>query len=414
MSVSAGIDVFASTLMTAENANARLPKCVLHVMNSASGGAAVSTLDLIRINRAQGIDSVVVCNQAGLPEDLQRVRDAVDGRALFRPLYWMNRKIRSPLWKRPAIEAYQWWRTGGTLRSTRDVVEFASKHGADLIHTNTILTPEGGKAARRLGLPHVWHVRELIGPGAPFRFYRPGRMFGRYLERLSTLVVANSQTTADKLRNMVSSDVLRVVPNGIDVHRFSRVRAADTKPVVVAMAANLTQWKKHHLFIEAAALVDPSLPVEFRLYGHIPPTPELQAPLHALIAKHGLESRLKLMGFVGDPRRVMGEIDVLAHTTDQESFGRVFVEAMAASLPVIAMRGGAAPEIVVDGVTGLLATPDSAIEVARHIERIVRDPELRLRLGQAGRERAVQEFSLERCVEGMRNVYREAMQLTGK
>jgi glycosyltransferase involved in cell wall biosynthesis len=399
--------------MTEEIASNRMPKCVLHVMNSASGGAAVSTLDLIRACRAQGIDAVVVCNQAGLPEDLQRVREAVDGRVLFCPLYWMNRKIRSPLWKRPAIEAYQWWRTGAVIGSTRKVAEFAAQHGADLIHTNTILTPEGGRAARQLGLPHVWHVRELIGPGMPFRFYRPGRWFGRYLERLSTLVVANSQATAEKLRVCLSSDVLRVVPNGIDIGRFGpRTRPAEVQPVVVAMAANLTQWKKHYLFIEAAALIDPALPVEFRLYGHIPPTPELQAPLLDLIRRHRLESRLKLMGFVGDPRKVMGEIDVLAHTTDQESFGRVFVEAMAASVPVVAMRGGAAPEVVVDGVTGLLATPDSPAEVARHIERLVRDPALRTQLGAAGRQRAVDEFSLERCAANMKSVYSEALART--
>ncbi len=239
----------------------------------------------------------------------------------------MNRKIRSPLWKRPRSKPINGG--GPAARSARRATSLSSlqNNGADLIHNQYHTHAGRSKAARRLGLPHVWHVRELIGPGAPFRFYRPGRMFGRYLERLSTLVVANSQTTADKLRNMVSSDVLRVVPNGIDVHRFSRVRAADTKPVVVAMAANLTQWKKHHLFIEAAALVDPSLPVEFRLYGHIRRRRNYNSA-RPVIAKHRLESRLKLMGFVANPTQLMQEIDVLAHTSDRESFGRIFVEAM--------------------------------------------------------------------------------------
>jgi glycosyltransferase involved in cell wall biosynthesis len=396
--------------MTEPSAASRLPKRVLHVMNSASGGAAISTLDLIAACRKAGFDSVVVCHEAGLPQDFQRVRDAVDGRVLFRPLYWMNRKIRSPWWKRPAIELYQFWRSGAVVGSSRAVAEFAARHQVELIHTNTILTPEGGRAARILALPHVWHVRELVGPGMPFRFYRTGRMLGRYLERQATLVVANSQVTASKLRDFISPDVLRVVPNGIDVQRFAeRSRGDDVRPVVVAMVGNVTQWKKHDLFIEAAAAVDRSLPVEFRIYGHLPATPELRAPLDALIARHGLAERFRLMGFVGDPRQIMAEIDVLVHTADHESFGRVLVEGMAARLPVVAVRGGGAAEIVVDGETGLLAAPNCVPELTERIERLVRDPSLRRCFGNTGRRRAEVEFSLERCFERMQILYDDAM-----
>jgi glycosyltransferase involved in cell wall biosynthesis len=179
--------------------------------------------------------------------------------------------------------------------------------------------------------------------------------------------------------------------------------------VVVAMVANLTQWKKHRLFVEAAALVDRSLPVEFRLYGHVPATPSLQAPLLELIAAKHLQSRLRLMGFVADPYQIMSEIDILAHTSDRESFGRVFVEAMSARLPVVATRGGAAPEIVVDEVTGYLITPDSAADMARRIEQLARDPELRQRLGTAGRLRAEQEFSLAHSADAICRLYSQAL-----
>src|SRR5262249_55717709 len=149
------------------------------------------------------------------------------------------------------------------------------------------------------------------------------------------------------------------VPNGVDIARFGRrTRGDDIRPIVVAMVGNVTQWKKHNLFIAAAAAVDRSLPVEFRIYGHVPETPELRAPLDDLITRHGLVERFHLMGFVGDPRQIMAEIDMLVHTADHESFGRVLVEAMAAQLPIVSVRGGGAAEIVVDGETGLLATPN--------------------------------------------------------
>ena len=145
------------------------PRKVLHVLNDAGGGAALSAIGLIESHRRQGIESCAVCHESGTLEERQRLLDVTRGDVLFTPLYWWNKKIRARFWKRPLIEAKQIWETRWTRSSTRRVMEFAVRHQADLIHTNTILTPEGGLAARRLGLPHVWHLRELLGPGMPFR-----------------------------------------------------------------------------------------------------------------------------------------------------------------------------------------------------------------------------------------------------
>src|SRR5207248_1139130 len=142
----------------------RRPRKVLHVFNSASGGAALSTLGLMEMFRKQGIAACAVCHDAGTPSEREQILRATNGETLFIPLYWWNKKIRAALWKRPLIELRQLVKTGWMRRSAGRVTEFARVHGAELIHTNTFLVPEGGIAARRLGLPHVWHIRELLGP----------------------------------------------------------------------------------------------------------------------------------------------------------------------------------------------------------------------------------------------------------
>lgn len=387
-----------------------MPRRVLHVMNSAAGGAALSTLDLIRSCRTQGIDAAVVCHQAGTNEEFERIREAADGRLLIRPLYWMNRKIRSKIWKRPAIEAWQWWRTGCTLGSTSDVAEFAGKHKVDLIHTNTILTPEGARAARRLRLPHVWHVRELVGPGMPFRFYCTRRGLGRYLNRMATEVVANSHVCARQLRDVVAEDRLHVVPNGVDIARFAiREERTGSSPIIVGMVANVAPLKRHDLFIEAVARIDRSIAAEFRIYGHVASTPEVIDPLRKAVERLGLGDRLKWMGFVADPRAIMQELDVLVHPCESEAFGRVFIEAMACGVPVVAARGGGAAEIVVDGETGFLVEPHSATAMSAAIERVARDANLRRSLGQSGRRRVETEYSLSQCMTRMKSVYALAL-----
>ena len=131
--------------------------------------------------------------------------------------------------------------------------------------------------------------------------------------------------------------------------------------------------------------------------------------LHARIAAAGLSHRFEWPGFDSDPARIMSQIDVLVHPADNESFGRVAVEAMAASIPVVGTKGGGLAEIVADNETGLLAEPDDAVDLAAKIESLVRDPARRREMGHAGRRRAEAMYSLTACAQGVKRVYELAM-----
>lgn len=380
-------------------------------MNGTGGGASLSTLELVAEFRKSGIESVIVSDDAGTPEERRIVSDAVGGRILFRPLYWWNRKNRAPAWRRPLIELAQQWRTGWLRASTADVVAFARLHDVDLIHTNTSLTLEGGFAARELGLPHVWHIRELIGPGFPYRFAVEGPAFGNYLKNLASLFVANSNVTANAILGWLPEHMLRVVPNGINLERFEVVRAVTHRDrIVVGMVANLSSiLKKQRLFLETAARVAVSVPVEFRIYGHPPTTHAARAAWQANVQELQMTDRFHFAGFVSDPVKIMSDIDVLVHTSDHESFGRVIVEAMAAGKPVVGVRGGGVGEVLIDGETGLLADPNDCHGLARHLERLIGNAELRERFGSAGKRRARSEYAVQRCADHMLQVYSEAM-----
>ena len=393
------------------------PRKILHVLNSAGGGAALSTLGLIERLAAEGVGACAVCHEGGTKEEREQLRNAVDGDVVFTPLYWWNRKIRMPLWKRPLSEARQIWKTGWSLGSTARVLHAVENWKADLIHTNTLLTPEGGLAARRLGLPHVWHLRELVGPGNPFRFWREGPSLGRYIAGHCAKLVANSEISARQVRDWLPEGVLEVVPNGIDVARFKpRSTPAQNGRLVIAMVGNLTsRTKKHSLFIEAASRVDRSLSIQWRIYGHDPSRGgTVQADsyidaLHAQIGHSGLSDSFYWPGFVSDPAEIMSQIDLLVHPADNESFGRVVVEAMAASLPVVGVNGGGVAEIILPGVTGLVAQKDHPQDLADCIQQLARDPRRSRAMGEAGRKRAEAHYSLAACTAGMLRVYGQAM-----
>ena len=382
----------------------RLPHKVLHVMNSAAGGAALSTLGLIAGLRAHGVKSCVVCDEGGTAAEREALADATGGEAMFTPLYWWNRKIRAAAWKRPAIEARQLLRTKGRAGAVGHIVRGVRQWNAELIHTNTILTPEGGRAAQLLGIGHVWHLRELIGDGQPFQLPLQGEALAKYLLAHASVIVANSSASAAALEPLLPSTRLQTIPNGIDLEPFEKLNRRNEGRATVAMVANLTsRTKKHGLFVEAARQMKGA---RFQLFGHAP-EPGRDAyvdSLRSLCADAGVE----VMGFL-PAEQVMANIDVLVHTADNESFGRTVVEAMAAGLPVVGVRGGGVGETVIDEVTGLLAEPDSMSGLAERISRLVADPALRTKLGAAGRLRAREQYSLEACAKRLAVVYQAAL-----
>ena len=93
------------------------PKKVLHLLNSAGGGAALSTLSIVRGLAAEGIGSCAVCHDTGTAEERRAIDEAFRGEVLYSRLYWWNRKTRMPLWRRPLAEARQLIVTGASIVS---------------------------------------------------------------------------------------------------------------------------------------------------------------------------------------------------------------------------------------------------------------------------------------------------------
>lgn len=392
-----------------------LPKRVLHVMHSASGGAAVSTRGLIGALAERGIQSSAVCATFGNEPDKQALLRVTEGRTLFTNVYWWNRKTRATLWKRPLLELLQWTKTGGTVLSTRRVAQFANQTGSELIHTNTLCLLEGGKAALSLGLPHVWHARELAGPGQYMEFPLSGRPFGRKLESLSSTVVANSEAMAALLRPYMDPAKLALVHNGIDIAAFEPTDSPEKRPgsVVVSMVANLTSMgKEHGLFIEAAGRIQQP-GVEFRIYGDDHASGVLATRYIAALRRRteelGLGGSLRFCGYVDSPSAIMLESDIVVHPAGNESFGRSVVEAMAAGLPVVGVAAGGVGETVLDGVTGFLVPEHDAASLGEAIAFLIASPGRRLEMGQAGRRRAEEHFSLDACARGVIDVYAASM-----
>ena len=118
-----------------------------------------------------------------------------------------------------------------------------------------------------------------------------------------------------------------------------------------------------------------------------------------------------LPGRRDDVAAILPEFDVFVLPSLNEGISNTILESMASGLPVIATNAGGNPELVADGETGILVSPSDAEELANALRRYAEDPSLAAKHGARGRERAEQEFSVDRMIAGYLEVYDE---LTGE
>lgn len=383
---------------------------VLHILNSAYGGSALSTLELISALQTRGVRCSLVCLNNASQDDAQRIRATVNGEVLFIPLYWMNKRIRASWWKRPLIELLSLYKTRGGARYQGRITELIRRENINLIHTSTIVNPEGAIASKRNGIPHVWHVRELVGPDMHYRFYNYAK-WSAYVSARCKYLIANSAVTRDCLLKYFDKSKIRTIPNGIAPDRYSvKVHTNQGEKRVVGMVGSVTsRWKNHEFFIRTAALFADRSDVEFRIYGSLPASndPYLRR-LGRLVGELGIDRRLQFISF-GKPEEIMWEIDVMFHPSDLESFGRIFIEAMAGGIPVVAVNRGGALEMVKDGVNGYLVPMNDTQVAAKRIAQLLESPELRSTLGNSGRQLVEQEYSLGLLCDRMISLYNEVV-----
>ena len=200
------------------------------------------------------------------------------------------------------------------------------------------------------------------------------------------------------IRNGIGPDDARALPS-----------LAGTGPLV-AFLGRLNRWKGHEVFIAAAARLAPDHPdARFVVAGDAPLGEAWrEADADGRIAAAGLGDRLRRLWFVTDGAAVLAAADVVvAPSTWPDPFPTVILEAMRAGRPVVASNHGGAPEMVVDGVTGVLVPPGDDAALAAAIGTLLADPDVRGRLGAAARERWRAEFGLERFVAAVDALYRD-------
>ena len=174
-----------------------------------------------------------------------------------------------------------------------------------------------------------------------------------------------------------------------------------TDEAVVLHSSNLRPVKRVDLLLEAAARLCPR--ESFRL---VILAGEDFAPFAADVHRLGLEGRVVVLERVSDIEEYLQAADLGLFASDSESFCLSVLETMSFGCPSVATRVGGIPEVVEDGVSGLLVTPGDAAGLARAVEALISDPRRRTAMGAAARRRAQERFSADVIVPRYEALYR--------
>ncbi len=244
------------------------------------------------------------------------------------------------------------------------------------------------------------------------------QVVGNWVSKKAQKIIAISDSVNRYMRsNLRLGDKLITVRYGLDPLiysirntalienlRFAWTQEADT--IVIGTVARLVPQKALHILLEAFAKykVNSSLPVVLVIVGRGP----LEIELKKVAKELGIQESIKWVGFREDIQNVMNAIDIFVLTSAYEGFGLVLLEAMAAGRPVVASNVSAIPEVVIDRETGILCPAFDSDAFASAFYDL-ENKSLRKSLGESGKTRVKNEFTLVKMAVNTRQVYMDAL-----
>lgn len=300
------------------------------------------------------------------------------------------------------------------FKFSRKLTRFAKENSIDIIHTNTAAVLEGCYVSKRLHLPQLWSIHEIIvSPQLMYKFT------SKIISRYSAVVVTDSMAVKKHLEKSgyFTKNQPQVIYNGVDSDRFKPSNNSEylynewnipKNAKIIGMMGRVNSWKGQHDFLKAAELVmrdDPS--VYTVMVGSAFVGEEWrEEQLREKIDNSPYKNRIVFVGYRTDSEAIYKLLDVFVlPSTRPDPLPTVVLEAMATGKPIVGYRHGGVCEMVKDGYNGLLADVGLPEDLANKVQSILNDNELRTVMGKRSRSRLLENFSLEAYVNNYSKQY---------
>ncbi len=287
-------------------------------------------------------------------------------------------------------------------------LKFRKQH-FDIIHSNGSVLSLGAFLSRLMKCPHVWHLREA---GALHYGTKslPGKWYEKWVYTHGDVFIAISQALKSYYSSIIPSDKIKLVYDGVRIPTTCPATKHDNMVFQFCMVGLVSGPKNQLDALKAVSVLVNEWQMtnlHFTVIGFL--EPDYFQTLQSFVHDKGLGDYVTFLGERTDVGELLTGMDVGLILSKFEAFGRVTVEYMMHGLPVIASNTGANPEIVEDGITGLLCKLGNVQELASHMRTLMTDRETLLRFSANGRERAFRCFSVDQNAQQIYETYESVL-----
>ena len=366
-------------------------------------GADKVLLELIKgLDRQEFEAHVILPNNGVLVETLRQFGAQVS--VLDYPI--LRRKYFNPKGILEYLKSYR--------RYSKKIVQYVRENGIDLVHNNTTAVLEGIYIKRKVKLPLIWHVHEIIvKPKVVSDFIN--LLMGRYADKIITV----SQAVACHVNQspFIKESQIQVIYNGVDNAVYHPMQASTVREqfaisqesLVIGMIGRVNAWKGQGDFLEAVTPILEQNPNAIAFLAGSAFTGEewRVEELESKIAKSSVVSQIKRIEYYEHTAELYNMFDIFVlPSTNPDPLPTVVLEAMACGKPVVGYRHGGVCEMVAEGIKGLFASPGQAQELSEVILELVSDSEKRNQFGGASIKRQRELFSLESYIRSFSDLYK--------
>ena len=299
-------------------------------------------------------------------------------------------------------------------RYSKQIADYAKGNGITLIHNNTTAVLEGIYLKRKLKLPLIWHVHEIIvKPKAISDFIN--FLMGSYADKIVT--VSNAVANHVKQSHYVKDDQVQVIYNGVDNAVYKMMDASGVRDqfgiaqdaLVIGMVGRVNAWKGQGNFLEAVTPILESNPkaVAFLAGSAFDGEEWRMDELEKAISDSPVAGQIKRIDYYNKTTELYNMFDIFVlPSTNPDPLPTVVLEAMACGKPVVGYHHGGVCEMVKEGENGLLVTPNQPVELSKAIQELAENTEKRAQFGEASIKRQTELFSLESYIKNFSDLYK--------
>lgn len=306
------------------------------------------------------------------------------------------------------------------INYAKKLVKYSKDNHIDIIHNNTTAVLEGIYIKRKLDIPLIWHVHEIIvKPKFISDFIN--MLMGRYADRVIT--VSNAVLSHVKKSRFISDDQIKVIYNGVDSDFYKELSQSDKQRIrdtfgipsnakVVGMIGRVNAWKgQKDLLVSVEPLLAKYPDLYIVLVGGVFAGEEWRMDeLQEQIKLSSYSERIILKDFQKDTVSIYNLLDIfILPSTNPDPLPTVVLEAMATAKPVVGYAHGGVCEMVKDGYNGLLAEVRSPEDLSHKIDILLKDNRLKKEMSMHSRQRLVKQFSMRAYIQSFSDEYKNCL-----